>query len=299
MYSIKNKIASFIKGRLFEFYNKLSHETYATFLTNHFINDTDLGITKKMYCEKKVIVSLTTYGKRINQVHYTIESIFQQTMRANKVILWLDDSFRGQELPYALQMQMNRGLDIRYCKDLFSYKKLIPALKAFPDDIIITIDDDCLYKPHCLDLLITAYLNEPSMIHYNRGHCMRIDDHGDLLPYDQWYWEYSEPNSKYNFPTGVGGVLYPPHCLDDEVFNEEVFLKICKHGDDIWFKAMSLKNNVMSKRTNTPNASGVEFYDSFDVQDVGLHKINVVHKGNDQQIYKVFKKYKLLDLLSK
>lgn len=32
---------------------------------------------------------------------------------------------------------------------------------------------------------------------------------------------------------GVGGILYLPHSLDKEVFNDDVFMDICLNADDV------------------------------------------------------------------
>lgn len=41
--------------------------------------------------ENEMIVSLTTYGKFINKVHITIESLLEQTVKPKKIILWVGD----------------------------------------------------------------------------------------------------------------------------------------------------------------------------------------------------------------
>ena len=154
----------------------------------------------------------------------------EQTMKANRIILWLDYSFENLPLPKALQLLQKRGLEIEYCKDIRSYKKLIQKKKKYPDDAIITIDDDVLYEFDLLEKLITAYQQNPSYIYCNRHHLMRQDAEGKLFPYIQWTWNYINLDANVmNFPTGVGGILYPPHSLDEEVFNEAVFLDICKY----------------------------------------------------------------------
>ena len=48
------------------------------------------GVTDTKYGDHDIIVSLTTYGKRIYEVAVTIESIMEQTMKANRIILWID-----------------------------------------------------------------------------------------------------------------------------------------------------------------------------------------------------------------
>ncbi|MGL5426399.1 MAG: hypothetical protein ACRDAS_00590, partial [Cetobacterium sp.] len=89
--------------------------------------------------EPQIIVSLTTYNKRIYDVHLTIESLFRQTLMPNKIILWLaEDEFNRYNIPFMLQKLEKKGLEIGFCKDLKSYKKLIPTLVKYPNDIVIT-----------------------------------------------------------------------------------------------------------------------------------------------------------------
>lgn len=54
---------------------------------------TESGITTERYCDHDIIVSLTTYGRRIHSVYMAIESVMEQTMKPNRIILWLDHSF--------------------------------------------------------------------------------------------------------------------------------------------------------------------------------------------------------------
>jgi len=48
-------------------------------------------------------------------------------------------------------------------------------------------------------------------------------------------------------PLGVGGVLYPPHIFSNEIFNVDVFLKICPIADDLWFWVMELNSDIQIK----------------------------------------------------
>ena len=237
--------------------------------------------------------------KRIYDVHLTIESIMEQTMKANRIILWLDYSFEKQPLPKALQLLQKRGLEIEYCKDIRSYKKLIPALKKYPDDAIITIDDDLIYEFDLLEKLIMAYQQTPSYIYCNRHHVMQLNEQGKLLPYLQWQWESNDMEANImNFPTTGAGTLFPPHSLDEEVFNESVFSEICKYADDVWFKAMAMKKGTLSKKVYTHNPKGIEYFENEEVQDIALWRINTQGAMlNDRQIEAVFTKYNLYQLL--
>ncbi len=264
-------------------------------LIDHILHDTERGITNQRYTNHDIIVSLTTFGKRINDVAFTIESLMQQSMKANRIILWLDESFKGGELPQSLINQQARGLEINYCTDIRSYKKLIPSLRQFPNDAIITFDDDLLYDYDIIERLIKAYLQNPDVIHTCRANRMILDHHNKPIPYLQWNRKINETGvNRLNFFTGGAGTLYPPGCLDKEVLNEDVFLDICKYADDVWFNAMAIKKGTLVNKVHTRNHLGEDYISNEGVQDVGLWNVN--NQGerlNDVQLKAVFDKYDL------
>ncbi len=268
-------------------------------LIEHILHDTESGITNQKYTDHKIIVSLTSYGKRICDVAFAIESLMQQTLKPNRIILWLDESFKDTKLPQSLINQKKRGLEIQYCKDIQSYKKLIPCLQQFPNDAIITVDDDLLYDYDIIEKLITAYLKSPKMIHACRAHRMVLDQENKPIPYFFWKWRIDEPGAnRLNFFTGGAGTLYPPGCLDQEVLNERIFLDICKFADDVWFNAMAIKKGTLVNKVNTRNHIGEDYIMNEGVQDDGLWvSRNNVENLIDTQIKAVFDKYDLYDKL--
>lgn len=269
-------------------------------LIEHILYDHKSGVTSQRYTNHDIIVSLTTYGKRLNDVAFTIESIMQQTMKPNKIILWLEEGLKEKNLPYALKKQMSRGLEIGYCKDIRSYKKLIPTLKRYPEAAIITIDDDALYDYDLLEHLIYAYINQPQYIHAGRVHRIRIEN-GIVQPYKKWKHKIEELGPhRLNFAVGVGGILYPPGTLDEEVFNEEVFMDICKFADDIWFYTMAVKKGTLVNKVFTRNSRGDDYVSNIKIQDGGLRTINTQGNSlNDSQFHDVFSMYGLQrDLLN-
>ncbi len=259
---------------------------------------TEPGVTSERYCDHDIIVSLTTYGRRIHSVYMAIESLMEQTMKPNRIILWLDDSFEGKRLPESINKLRKRGLEVAFCKDVRSYKKLVPALCKYPDDAIITADDDIVYDVNMLENLIVPYIENPHAIYCNRAHKMVPDGQGKLLPYNSWEWCSRERGfSPLFFPTGVGGALYPPHSLDEEVKNEEVFMQICPAADDVWFKAMSLKKGTPVCHVETRHANGEEYLLDGETQDMGLANQNVGQSMNDPQLDAVFTQYDLYRLV--
>lgn len=141
---------------------------------------------------EKIIVSLTSYKPRINDVKYTIYSLLNQSFPPDKLILWLDeDSFpqREENLPQDLLNLEQFGLTIDWCENLRSYKKLIFALEKYPDDIIVTADDDLFYRPDWLKILYAEHVKYPDCIVAHRIHRLRLNTQGNLYPYTAWHPE--------------------------------------------------------------------------------------------------------------
>lgn len=307
MISLIKKIKSAIKqannlnnihADICNFHTKSLYNNRVLQLNDYVLHSNEKGITDMRYCDHEIIISLTTYEPRIYEVYLAIESIMQQTVKANRILLWLPEKLQETPLPVTLQSQIKRGLEIGYCKDIRSYKKLIPTLKNFPNDAIITIDDDLIYNIDVIEKLVFNYLNDSQYIYYNRGARMSITN-GKLSPYLDWKDCCDTNISILNFPTGGGGTLYPPHIFNDEIFNESVFMDICPYGDDIWFKAMALYNDKLCRKVYTHDKGGNDFLCNWEVQECALHHINNGLLQNDRQIEAVFEKYNLYNKLPK
>ncbi len=301
MRSLFNYCSANLENKIIKTINQieynLRYEAKKLQLINHVLNDTSSGVTSKRYANHDIIVSLTSFGKRINDVAFTIESIMQQSMKANKIILWLDESFLTTALPESLINQQKRGLEIKFTHDILAYKKIIPQLLYTPNDAIITIDDDVLYEYDILEHLIKEYLKSPDMIHCCRARKIELGQNGKLLPYNQWKLQTNIGCDRLNFLTGVGGVLYPPNSLDPDVLKEDIFTKLCKYNDDIWLVAMALKKGTLINKVYTRDKYGDDYLLNCSVQDVGLFHTNVEKNANDRQLEAVFTKYSLYDKL--
>lgn len=201
------------------------------------------GVTEQKR-NPELIVSLTTIPQRINTVHLTIESIFQQSTKPDAVILWLDkDNFNEESIPWMLRKMEPRGLEIRFCEDIKSYKKLVFTYEERPEAAIVTADDDLVYPSTWLEKLYKQHLEEPSCVICHRGHWVTLSDKREILPYQQWKMETQEAGPSYNiFPTGSGGVLYPPGSINEQLPDKDMYFKLCPTNDDFWFKAMTMLN---------------------------------------------------------
>lgn len=248
-----------------------------------------------------IVVSLTSFDQRIEEVYLCIESLFQQSLPADRIVLWLSEkNFPGRSLPETLLRQIKRGLQIEFVdEDLGPYKKYVYAFPRFPDSLIITVDDDTLYPPDMIDMLYRAYINNPNCIHCHRGHQMTYDRKGNLKPYDQWLSGNIQPAPSLSMlPTGMGGVLYFPGSLHEEAFNKKSFMSLCPNADDIWLKAMSIKQGVKSARVHDNRPWKTRFLTIEGTQSHALKRENWHRRdGNDSKIRKVFLEYDIVEML--
>lgn len=253
------------------------------------------GISTEQYCEHEIIVSLTTFSTRIDKVYLPIESIMQGTVKPNHIILWLSEKeFTNEQLPRTLKFQQKRGLEIRFCKDYLSYNKLIHSLTQYPDAAIITIDDDVLYEYDIVERLLNTHKQSPRSICACRMHRVVLNKEHTPVNYMDWDLCISDSRTTpLNFPTGVGGVLYPPHCFNNEVLNNETFMNLCPKADDMWFYAMALLNNTPNLWVATNRPEGYYHVLEQYSNSLSFSNTNDKEKGNDVQLKRVFEKYNL------
>jgi glycosyltransferase involved in cell wall biosynthesis len=200
----------------------------------------------------KIIVSLTTIPERINSVHHVIQSLIDQITRADEIHLYLasDDfsQYNNEILPLNLKnlAKINPKFKIIFCDNLKPHKKYYYAMKNNPDAIVVTVDDDIIYDNKLLSDLLSAYLQHPDCIICRRGHTIKMYDEVTIAPYKKWMLTDKIVNkpSLLILPTGVGGVLYPPHSLSKSVFDKNKINQLVPLTDDLWLKWMELKINT-------------------------------------------------------
>lgn len=279
---------------------RLTAREHATIAEYDYLSKTStrVGVTDEPICGKEVIVSLTTYGERLHSVYLTIESLLQQTVKPNKIILWLAYDLEGR-VPVSLQRLVDRGLTIKFTKDIRSYKKLVPALKEYPEAIIITFDDDYIYQQDMVERLLDGYKLNSNVVSCGMGSLIQIDDNNLPGPFYSWWnkpFNKLEPNKRI-MAIGFNGVLYPPHCLHEDVINEELFTSMCPIGDDVWFKTMALRAGTSCQEISIANPFHYNV-ELTSVQDIGLKHQNDAGGQNDIQIHTVWTKYNLYELIS-
>lgn len=233
----------------------------------------------------RVIVSLTTFPERIDIVPITIQSLFNQTLKPDMIILYLSkQQFPNGHSSKLLNDAVKYGLIVKYVDgDLKPHKKYYYAIQEFPDDIIVTVDDDVRYNPKLIERLYKSYLHHPHCVSACRVHKIKFDSDEKIKPYSQWQKNYSEKIGVESFKliaTGVGGVLYPPGSLPKEAFNEQLITKTCLLADDLWLKIMEVYNGTKVVLASVD--SNLDIIE--DSQTSSLWKTNVNEDQNDVQL---------------
>ena len=235
---------------------------------------------------RRLIVSLTSFPARIGYVPQVVDCLLAQTRPADEIILYLsEDQFpsRDGELPEALREKASAGhLRIRWVSgDLKPHKKYYYAFREYPEDIIVTVDDDVLYDHKLLENLWAAHLQYPNAVVAGRTHLITLDEQGCPRPYASWLRRvmgFEEGPSMQLCAVGIGGVLYDPKWFPEELYDEEVIRATCLLADDLWLKTMESAAGIPVVRY-----SGEELLQVIPgSQETALFSANLKQNRNDE-----------------
>ena len=107
-----------------------------------------------------IIVSMTSWKKRITNVKYVVSSILQGTYKPDKIILNLStDEFQDKHIPIDLKLLEKYTIfEINWVKEnTKAFKKIIPTMELYPESIIISIDDDIIYPRLFIETILDSY----------------------------------------------------------------------------------------------------------------------------------------------
>ena len=165
---------------------------------------------------KQILISLTSWKKRIQNVPMVIQSILTGTKPPDKIVLNLSTeefSLKDKELPtYLLMLKETNKIEINWVKEnTKAFKKIIPTMKLYPESIIISIDDDIIYPEFFVEKMVSKY-----------------NETGNIIT----WWD-----SKINnilFVTG-DSTLYDAAKLTPFIYEKLTQEIINSNADDIWY----------------------------------------------------------------
>lgn len=186
-----------------------------------------------------MVISLTSFPARLPHVAPCLQSLVSQKGPEDHLVLWLGK----EQFPHGLDdipeeirafsVDRGGGVDFRFTEDIRAYTKLVPSLIAFPDETIITVDDDVAYAPGTIDVLKKAHARNPTDIFAHAvSDIYRV--RGEWRRTSGMHGFFASPQP-LRMMLGIGAVLYPPGSLDASVTDKRLFQRICPTNDDVWF----------------------------------------------------------------
>lgn len=98
--------------------------------------------------QERIIITMTTYSKRIGNIPTVLDTIYAQTVSPDLVVINLAYE---EIVPDKVQNYINaHNIEVNRQPDTKVYKKIVPTLKKYPNDCVINIDDDKLYPPEMI-----------------------------------------------------------------------------------------------------------------------------------------------------
>lgn len=299
LFSVKAKLKNFMSLRYLVFSDWLKK-----IRIRKAIKQMQNGLLMSNISKDDIICSITSYGKRVcDALPYMLYSLLTQTRLPKKVVVYLDNEhWNDEQLPSLLKKLQRVGVEFYYCEDIRSYKKLIPALRMFPDNPIITLDDDFYYYPQYIEDMTRAYEQSDKQTVLGQWGCIPEKKDDKYIPYNEWKdCKYGDEHSPISFFGCC--CCYPPHIFDEEILKSDIFMKLCPTADDIWFWAMEERQHIRRAYIE-PHGFGLNIYvNRIEEYDLSLQStlmyINGALGKNNQQLQDVLQYYNLEDEINK
>lgn len=217
--------------------------------------------------DETIVVSLTSFPARIQCVEYAIKSLMTQSLKPDRIELWLSEKqFKGIELPASLLELQNYGLEIKYCEDLRGHKKYYEPIKnQKKNEIIITYDDDLIYPRDSISRLMKYHRKYPDSVICNRGFEIKFDEDGTIATKSKWTM-----HSKHGVKSPVklllisngAGALFPYGSVSEKATDPALIRKYALGVDDLWISLMTFMNETTIVRTKYRNKPFTEYPES-------------------------------------
>ncbi len=200
--------------------------------------------------DNRVIISVTSFPNRFNQLVITLRSIILQDITPNKIIVYLGSDSKEKDITDEMKKLKKYGVEYRFDTklNLKGHKKYFYALREFKDYLVITIDDDIIFPNTMISELLKCHEKYPEVVCARRVHKI-TKKNNQILPYNLWDKEYIrriKPSNRIFATTGAG-TLYPPYVnnhLCNSTFDSNKIIELCLEADDIWMKCMEIKSSI-------------------------------------------------------
>lgn len=228
----------------------------------------------KQYNDEKAIISLTSWTKRINTCHITINSLLEKCPGFHIVLVLSEEEFPNKENELSNELKSlidSNMIELLWVyKNYKSYKKILFTMDKYKTVPIICADDGCIYNQNYADVLYNEWLMNKNKIFCN--------------------------NLKFGAQSGgVGayGIIYPPNCYNHiaiDILNKEYNVLITNSNDDRFLANVSyfLKHEYAQTQLYAVKRDNI-FTDLRN--NNAMHHLGAYVGGNNMFFYEIVKKY--------
>ena len=205
-----------------------------------------------------VIISLITNSKNINNAENVIDSILKQNVDNlfYKIILILSKyDFKNKNILPNKLLSLERKSNLRIIlidNIINSQTRLIIAIKEYPNNPILIINDNIRFPCGWLEMFINDHQKYPNdaisaSIQYFFGKNLTITTFSEGYKSEKLGIFNHVTNMIFNFAlinTNLGGTLYPKNFFKNEkFFDNELFLQMTKDSDEFWQSCFIMIDN--------------------------------------------------------
>lgn len=258
-------------------------------------NPDDMAILSKTDSKMnpKIIVSMTTIPCRKERLLENLPAILGQSYNFDKLVINVDDNLSDEDYAfYDSLKEKDERIEIGKGESKWrSCNKLLPTITKYPDDIIITVDDDIYYPIDCVKLLVEEWQNNKDCIIAHEINPIEVSKDYTYVTYKNAYDVMMKQKEFGKYMSNC--CLFPPHVFDgSDLFDFDKMIE-CTEGthDELWFWVNSTINGVMCIGLNYVRTFAYDTKSPYKAEEYQLTNINVSAKKIAEYMYKINKMY--------
>jgi len=187
----------------------------------------------------QIVVSLTTSPTRISKIAPAIDSILNQQVQPDLIVLNVPHVFRRDGSRYRIPdwLASVPRLRIHRTEDWGPATKLLGTLELIrdPDAMIVTVDDDILYPDLLLRHLVRCSLRDPGSVWAVSAGLPDYDNQGGIRTDGHGIRPSRTHGQRVTMLEGFAGVIYRRRHLADDLFDLPGTCETCYLADDLVF----------------------------------------------------------------
>ena len=195
----------------------------------------------------KTIISMATIPSRKARLKENLPSIINQSYPFDTLILNILDNLSDDDYVFYEDLKsMDKRIILNRVEQKWrSCNKLLPALKLYPNDIIITIDDDIYYPKDSFQTLMQQWVETPNCIIAHEINPILLLKNNTYITYLNGFDVKLMQKEWGKYLSCC--TLFPPHVFDNtEVFDYDKMMEVTQGvHDELWFWINSTLNGVM------------------------------------------------------